>query len=150
MFCISNGRSGEGFGRLRPIRIRRRTAASGKTESQTVVPWGSPCGQEIWSTARAFLQRSYGVTVTEFAAMRAGAGGSAIHRIKYARTPVPANNTSSNHTMRTNVGSRPKYSARPPQTPAIFLLVVERVKRFGVGALYAGVGAEATRRVPQL
>src|ERR1700676_2189755 len=99
----------------------------------------------------AYISRPYGVTVTEFAAIRAGAGGSAIHRIKYARTPVPANNTSSSHTMRTSVGSRSKYSARPPQTPAIFLLVVERLKRFGVGAQYAGgVGAEAIRRVPQL
>src|ERR1700693_3418246 len=94
---------------------------------------------------------SYGVTVTELAAMRAGAGGSAIHKIKYARTPVPANNTSSSHTMRTSVGSRSKYSARPPQTPAIFLLVVERVKRLAAGAASAGgAGAAATSRVPQL
>src|ERR1700693_4088047 len=94
---------------------------------------------------------SYGVTVTEFAAMRAGAGGSAIHRIKYARTPVPANSTRSSHTMRTSVGSRSKYSARPPQTPAIFLLVVDRVKCFAAGVGYAGgAGAPATKRAPQL
>src|ERR1700736_1002816 len=99
----------------------------------------------------AYISRPYDVTVTEFAAMRAGAGGRAIHRIKYARTPVPANNTRSSHTMRTSVGSRSKYSARPPQTPAIFLSVVERVKRFVAGAAYAGgAGAPATRRAPQL
>src|ERR1700736_1580686 len=98
----------------------------------------------------AYISRPYDVTVTEFAAMRAGAGGSAIHRIKYARTPVPANNTRSSHTMRTRVGSRSKYSARPPQTPAIFLLVVDRVKRFATGTAYAGGGAPATRRAPQL
>src|SRR6202166_1563096 len=98
-----------------------------------------------------FVSRPYGVTVTEFAAMRAGAGGSAIQRIKYARTPVPANNTRSSHTMRTSVGSRSKYSARPPQTPAIFLFVVERVRRFAAGAAYAGGGgAPATNLAPQL
>src|SRR6202011_5598562 len=98
----------------------------------------------------AYISRPYDVTVTEFAAMRAGAGGSAIHRIKYARTPVPANSTRSSQTIRTSVGSRSEYSARPPQPPAIFLFVVERVKRLGVGAQYAGAGAPAPRRAPQL
>ena len=41
------------------------------------------------------------------------------------KSPVPAQNTSSAHIRRIIVGSIPKYSARPPHTPNIFLSVCD-------------------------
>ncbi len=50
-----------------------------------------------------------------------------IQAMKYAKTPHPPKITSMSQMIRTKVGSTSKYSANPPQTPAIFLSVRERI-----------------------
>lgn len=51
------------------------------------------------------------------------------HKITYNSPPNPAKKTINTHTIRTIVGSKSKYSARPAQTPPIILLF-ERVNLF--------------------
>ena len=63
-----------------------------------------------------------------------GASGRAIHRSRYSNRPGPPRKIASNQTMRTIVGSRSKYSARPAQTPPSFLSRLERIRRFGGAA----------------
>jgi hypothetical protein len=54
-----------------------------------------------------------------------GASGIMSAAIRYARTPNPAKTTSSARIRRMMVASISKYSARPPHTPKIFLLVLD-------------------------
>src|ERR1700686_3874099 len=44
--------------------------------------------------------------------------------------PTPVNRKTNEETTRMTVGLTLKNSAKPPHTPAIFLLVLERIKRF--------------------
>ena len=61
----------------------------------------------------------------------AGASGSAIHRIKYRNKFKPPSARKANtQRIRISLASMPKCSASPPQTPAIFLFVPERIRRF--------------------
>src|SRR5438046_9868373 len=50
-----------------------------------------------------------------------------IQAIKYPTNPHPTNNASMIQATRISVGSTSRYSATPPQTPAIFLFFRERV-----------------------
>src|SRR5258708_17250741 len=77
-----------------------------------------------------------------------GASGRAIQRIGYRNNPTPVNRNTNEETTRTRGGLTLKNSAKPPQTPAIFLSVLERVKRFSpltgaVAALAEGAGVGA-------
>src|SRR6266852_5540373 len=77
-----------------------------------------------------------------------GASGRAIQRIGYRNNPTPVNRNTNEETTRMRVGLTWKYSAKPPQTPAIFLSVRERIKRFSpltgaVAALAEGAGVGA-------
>src|SRR5512141_1456299 len=75
---------------------------------------------------------------------RHGAGSSARGitnmRMMYARIPGKAAEMSETMTYRTRmrVGSISRYSAMPPQTPAIILWRRERVRRRGGGGAAAG------------
>src|SRR5690606_32331493 len=52
--------------------------------------------------------------------------GITIHAMMYAIRPRPSRKTERTQRILMTVGSMPKYSPRPPHTPAIFLLVSER------------------------
>src|ERR1700736_3204133 len=69
----------------------------------------------------------------------------------YRNNPTPVKRNTNEETTRMRVGLTLNCSAKPPQTPAIFLSVLERIKRLSplAGAVAAlaegiGVGAGAT------
>jgi hypothetical protein len=96
---------------------------------------------------------TYGATATDVAAILAGATGNKIHKTRYAKTPVPAQNNNTSHKILTSIESKSKYSANPPQTPAIFLSVLDRINRLckPTGAPTTGApGTAETNLAPQL
>lgn len=52
--------------------------------------------------------------------------GTSINKIKYRMMPMPFAKINNTKNILTNKGSIPKCLAKPPQTPAIILLVLER------------------------
>jgi len=61
-----------------------------------------------------------------------GASGTTSHRMMYGKKPgKPPGNNRITKTMRGMTGSMLKYSAKPPQTPAILRSVRERYSRLG-------------------